>query len=222
MSEKRNRKKWYKKWYFWAISLLAVFNVFLIISLLAFFDENEKLEEKIEYISKNSSATTGHIPIEVSSESTVPEKESTVQSETKKTFKENEEAFIYDTNGNKIYSLKILKATTQLSESNEAYTDGKPENTIQVTYEYKNYNHKEPLLITSQFINAYNSDGKAGKNMSMMDGQTQVSEGKSSQTTIWFVMDKSMTNQKIVEIEYTNDFSLDFNDTIKFDIPLEH
>ncbi|MDT2427682.1 hypothetical protein ABQD97_06105 [Enterococcus avium] len=141
-----------------------------------------------------------------------------------KTFNPGEEAIIKNSSGKEMYGLKILKATTNLSadSSSEAYTDGKPENTVEVTYEYRNINYDKPMLISSQFVEAFDEDGKAGKNMSMMDGQTEVSQGRSSQSTVWFVMDKPMGDAKEIDVEYLNDFSLGFEGVAKFKVPLEH
>lgn len=173
--------------------------------------ENEELKSKISYYEKEESSpndTSESSSENISSEIPV--------------FKNNEEAFIADVDGNKLYSLKILKATTNLSETNEAYTDGKPQNTIEVTYEYKNYLVDKPMLVSSQYVNAFDSNGLAGKNMSMMDGQTEVTKDRASQSTVWFVMQNDMTNENSIEIEYANDFSLGFDSAAKFEVPLEH
>lgn len=173
--------------------------------------ENEELKSKISYYEKEENSpndTSESSSANISSEIPV--------------FKNNEEAFIADADGNKLYSLKILKATTNLSETNEAYTDGKPQNTIEVTYEYKNYLVDKPMLVSSQYVNAFDSNGLAGKNMSMMDGQTEVTKDRASQSTVWFVMQNDMTNENSVEIEYANDFSLGFDSAAKFEVPLEH
>ncbi|UDM70708.1 hypothetical protein [Vagococcus fluvialis] len=173
--------------------------------------ENEELKSKISYYEKEENSpndTSESSSANISSEIPV--------------FKSNEEAFIADADGNKLYSLKILKATTNLSETNEAYTDGKPQNTIEVTYEYKNYLVDKPMLVSSQYVNAFDSNGLAGKNMSMMDGQTEVTKDRASQSTVWFVMQNDMTNENSVEIEYANDFSLGFDSAAKFEVPLEH
>ena len=134
----------------------------------------------------------------------------------------NEEAIIRDSSGKEMYSLKIIKATTNLTVNDDFYTDGKPDNTVEVTYEYKNYNYESPMLISSQFMEAFDQNNYAGKNMSMMDGQTEVSQGRSSQSTIWFVMNDVMIDKGEIEIEYVNDFSLGFDGVVKFRVPLEH
>lgn len=134
----------------------------------------------------------------------------------------DEEAILTDNNNQNLYSLKIIKATTNLSETSESYTDGKPENTIEVTYEYKNYNMDSPMIISSQFMEAFDENGLAGKNMSMMRGQSEVSKDRSAQSTIWFVMNDSVSDKSEIEIEYVNDFSLGFDGVLKFKVPLEH
>lgn len=137
-------------------------------------------------------------------------------------YKENEEVYITDENKNNLYSLKIVNATTNLKDSDDLYTDGKPENTVEVTYEYKNYNVDTPMKINSQFISAFDENGMAGKDQGLIDGQTNVTKNRTSQSTIWFVMKENMTNKEYIEIEYTNDFSLDFADAIRFKVPLKH
>lgn len=180
-------------------------------------DEVSKLEKTISSLKKeNDALKKQNMQSERINEST----EETI--EITKEFGLNEEAVIKDASGKEMYSLKIINATTNLNSSDDAYTDGKPDNTIQVTYEYKNINNPESLIILSQFMAAFDTDGKAGKNMNMMDGQTQVSQGRSSQSTVWFVMDGPMQDQDSVEIEYLNDFSLGFEGVAIFKVPLEH
>lgn len=133
----------------------------------------------------------------------------------------NEEAVLTDDDGTDLYSLKIISATKNLTETSEFYTEGKPENTVEVTYEYKNYNMETPFLISSQFMEAIDSNGLAGKNMSMMRGQTEVSIGRSARTTIWFVMNAPVTDEEEIEIEYINDFTLGFEGVLRFKVPLE-
>ena len=121
------------------------------------------------------------------------------------------------------YSLKIIKATTNLSETNEPYTNGKPENTVEITYEYKNYNMETPISVNVQFLSAYDENGTAGENMSMQSGQTEVPKGKSAKSTVWFVMDEPMTDQDEIEVVYGNDFALGFDeDSVTYKVPLEH
>lgn len=137
-------------------------------------------------------------------------------------YKENEEVYITDENKNNLYSLKIVNATTNLKDSDDLYTDGKPENTVEVTYEYKNYNVDIPMRINSQYMSAFDENGMAGKNQGFMNGQTEVTKNRTSQSTIWFVMKENMTNKDYIEIEYTNDSYLGFADAIRFKVPLEH
>lgn len=121
------------------------------------------------------------------------------------------------------YSLKIIKATTNLSETDEPYTNGKPENTVEITYEYKNYNMETPISVNVQFLSAYDENGTAGENMSMQSGQTEVPKGKSAKSTVWFVMDEPMTDQDEIEVVYGNDFALGFDeDSVTYKVPLEH
>ena len=121
------------------------------------------------------------------------------------------------------YSLKIIKATTNLSETDEPYTNGKPENTVEITYEYKNYNMETPISVNVQFLSAYDENGTAGENMSMQSGQTEVPKGKSAKSTVWFVMDEPMTDQDEIEVVYGNDFALGFDeDSVAYKVPLEH
>lgn len=135
----------------------------------------------------------------------------------------NEEAFIIKSSSNeKMYGLKIIKATTALEDNSDLYTDGKPENTVQVTYEYTNYKMPKPMMILSQYLSAYDTKNVAGKGKGLMDGQTNVTEGKTSQTTTWFVMNEKMTDKKEIEIEYANDYSQGFQGSRKFIVPLEH
>lgn len=137
----------------------------------------------------------------------------------------NEEVFISKAStGERVYSIKLIKATTALdsNSSSDLYTDGKPENTVQLTYEYTNYKMSTPMMISAQFLNAYDSTGLAGKAKGLIDGQTNVSEGKTSTTITWFVMNEKMTDKDKVEIEYANDFSLGFEGSKKFAVPLEH
>lgn len=132
----------------------------------------------------------------------------------------NEEAVIGDANNQPMYSLKIVEVNKGTDKTSEQYTDGKPDNTIEVVYEYKNYNMDTPIKISSQFLSAYSKDGKTGKTMSMMDGQTEVAKDRSSQSRIWIVMPDPVDTLSEIGIDYNNDFSLGFKDTISFDIKL--
>lgn len=199
--------------------------VFLGIGLSACGSGNSStvssLEKTVESLkTENSKLRNGGI-VEENTGSTESSKTSESQPKMK-SFSQGEEAIIKDSSGKEMYGLKILKATTNISETSESYTDGKPENTIEVTYEYRNINYEKPMLISSQFVEAFDKNGKAGKNMSMMDGQTEVSPGHSAQSTVWFVMEEQMKDQNEVEIEYHNDFPLGFEGVAKFNVNLEH
>lgn len=173
--------------------------------------ENSSLKKELENVKTSSSTQDSQETTDSSSDETSSDK----------TYGLNEEAILSDSSGNKMYGLKILKATTALTETDDFYTNGKPENTVQITYEYTNYNYEKPLLIRSQFIETY-YDNQAGDTLSMMDGQTEVTKGRSSQTTIWSVMQTTMTDKNEVEIEYVNDFSTGFEGSLKFKVPVEH
>lgn len=141
---------------------------------------------------------------------------------TNQTYGLNEEAFVGTSATEPVYSLKIVKATTKLDNTDDFYTNGKPENTVQVTYEYKNYNYDSPLIVRSQFINGYDSNGLAGETLSIMQGQNEVSKGKAAQSTIYIVMNEPMVDKSEIEIEYINDFSLNFDGSLIYKVPLEH
>lgn len=140
----------------------------------------------------------------------------------KKTYGLNEEAILKDDQGNDIYSIKIIKATTSISPDSVAtYEDHN--NLVEVVYEYKNYNYPKAMSISTQFLSAYDINGIAGKDLGYMDGQTEVSSGgKASQSTMWFEMSSNPKDMNEIEIDYSNDFSLDFDGTISFKVPLEH
>ena len=78
----------------------------------------------------------------------------------------------------------------------------------------------QAMSISTQFLSAYNEEGKAGSDLGYMDGQTEVSKGKSSVSTMWFEMPEDPSAYKNVEIDYSNDFSLGFDGTISFEIPV--
>lgn len=135
----------------------------------------------------------------------------------------NEEVFVKNDNGNTLYSFKIIKATTALTQTDEFYTKGKPQNTVEVTYEYKNYGVDKPMMVNVQFVHAFDENGQAGEDMHMQDGQTEVTADHSAQSKVWFVMPNDQTSESEITIEYSNDFTLGFdNKTIKFKVPLEH
>lgn len=168
-------------------------------------EENEKLKKQLSTNNTTQSENT------TSSEST-----------SKKEFGLGEEAILKDNQGNDIYSLKIIKATTSISPDSVATYDDSYTNLVEVVYEYKNYDYESAMLISSQFISAYDSNGLAGSNLGYMDGQTEVSSGKAAQSTIWFEMPSDPSALDSIEIDYSNDFSLGFEDTISFTVPLEH
>ncbi len=133
----------------------------------------------------------------------------------------NEAGVVLDGEGNPLYSVTITKATTTLSETDDLYTQGKPENTIEVTYEYKNYSYGSLMEVSSQFISVYGADGMAAENVGMRDGQTEVPDGKSATSTTWYVMPEPVSDLSSIEVSYGGDFSLGFDGYIPFDIPLE-
>ncbi|MCR1931643.1 hypothetical protein [Enterococcus gallinarum] len=150
---------------------------------------------------------------------------STVQSsneEASKTLGMNEEAIVKDDQGKNIYSLKIIKATTSITPDSVA-THDEHNNLIEIVYEYKNYNYPNAMSVSTQFLSAYDTNGLAGKDIGYMDGQTKVSSGgKASQSTMWFEMNSDPNNMNEIEIDYSNDFSLGFNDTFSFKVPVSH
>lgn len=139
-----------------------------------------------------------------------------------KTYGLNEEAILKDDQGNNIYSLKIIKATTAITPDSVATYD-EHTNLIEVVYEYKNYNYPNAMSVSTQYISAYDPNGLAGKDLGYMDGQTEVSSGgKASQSKMWFEMNSDPNDISEIEIDYSNDFSLGFEDTLSFKVPLEH
>ncbi|WP_165004434.1 MULTISPECIES: hypothetical protein [unclassified Enterococcus] len=141
----------------------------------------------------------------------------------KKTYGLNEEAILKDDQGNNIYSLKILKATTTSTSPDSVLTNEEHNNLIEVVYEYKNYNYPKAMSVKSQFLSAYDTNGIAGKDLGYMHGQTEVSSGgKASQSTMWFEMNSDLKDMNEIEIDYSNDFSLDFEGSLSFKVPLEH
>lgn len=180
--------------------------------------DTEKMQATIDSLrAENEELKNGSIESE-----TVEEESQTIESSDLDVKGLNDEQKIGDGSEDK-YGLKIIKATTNLSESDDLYTNGKPENTVEVTYEYTNYNMETPINVNVQFLSAYDSNGSAGENMSMQDGQTEVPKGKSAKSTVWFVMDEPVTDQNEIEIVYGNDFVLGFDgDSVTYKVPLEH
>ncbi len=117
-------------------------------------------------------------------------------------FSDGEEVTISDQDGNEMYSLKIIEATTNITPDSVATYDDSYKNLLEVKYEYKNYNMDSAMSISTQFLSAYNEEGKAGNDLGYMDGQTEVSKGKSSVSTMWFEMPEDPSTYKNVEIEF--------------------
>lgn len=151
----------------------------------------------------------------------VYEKDSSVQPEPRK-LELGEEGLLKNADNEPYYSLKIINATTNLSETDSFYVGENPSHAVEITYEYKNYSAETPIIINSQFINAYDESGLAGKTQSIMIGQNEVPKGRSAQTTIFVVFNKDVTNLDEIEIEYVNDFSLGFEGAMTFKVPLSH
>lgn len=147
--------------------------------------------------------------------------EEDIEEETLFSFGLNEEAVFVDEAGEDSYGLKFTNITNTLTESSDHHTDGKPENTIEVTYEYTNYNFNEPIDVRSQFMVAYGGDSIAVEDVGLRDGQSEVSKGRTGRSTIWFVMNEPIENMDKIEIEYANDFVLGFEDYVVFELPIE-
>lgn len=172
--------------------------------------ENNSLKAQVE--SMNSSETE-----------TTTEESSSTEEIINKPYKLGEEAILQDSEGTKLYSLKIIKATTAITPNSVATYDDSHKNLVEITYEYKNYSVEKALSVSTQFLSAYDQNGLAGKNLGYMDGQTEVSSGgKASQSTMWFEMNSDPTKENSIEIEYSNDFSIGFDGTLSFNVPLEH
>lgn len=170
--------------------------------------ENSRLKSQLSNSEKPQESTSSS---QASSESTQI-----------KTYGLNEEAILKDDQGNNIYSLKIIKATTAITPDSVATYD-EHTNLIEVVYEYKNYNYPNAMSVSTQYISAYDPNGLAGKDLGYMDGQTEVSSGgKASQSKMWFEMNSDPNDISEIEIDYSNDFSLGFEDTLSFKVPLEH
>ncbi|MEQ7162470.1 hypothetical protein ABQE15_16630 [Enterococcus gallinarum] len=170
--------------------------------------ENSRLKSQLSNSEKPQESTSSS---QASSESTKI-----------KTYGLNEEAILKDDQGNNIYSLKIIKATTAITPDSVATYD-EHTNLIEVVYEYKNYNYPNAMSVSTQYISAYDPNGLAGKDLGYMDGQTEVSSGgKASQSKMWFEMNSDPNDISEIEIDYSNDFSLGFEDTLSFKVPLEH
>ncbi|MBE9909340.1 hypothetical protein [Enterococcus casseliflavus] len=134
----------------------------------------------------------------------------------------NEEAVLIDPNVQNLYSLKVIQASTRITPDSVA-TQDEHANLVELTYEYKNYNYEKSMLVSSQYITAYDSDGLAGTDLGYMNGQTEVSSGgNSARAKMWFEMSKDPTSMTEIEIDYANDFSLGFEGTMTFKVPLEH
>ena len=135
-------------------------------------------------------------------------------------FSLNEEAIIFDYKGRDLYSLKITNVQASLSQTDETHNNSKPRNTIEISYEYKNYSYESPIEVSSEFLTVYNQNNSAGKKVSINNEQTKVSNGKSATTTTWFTMPESLQDSDAIKIVYEDDFSLGLYGSITFDISL--
>ncbi|WP_288395370.1 hypothetical protein [uncultured Vagococcus sp.] len=156
--------------------------------------ENKDLKEKVAYYEKNS---------ESSSETKSPLDET--NSEDTPTFKLNEEAVIVDENSQKIYSIKIIEATTNQSAFPEHMINLDNYNTekmVAVKIEYKNIALDEPFLPYSNYFQAYGKDGKALVQVNQQNGQESVAVGRTSTTQLFWELDVNGNEFNEFEIDY--------------------
>lgn len=142
--------------------------------------------------------------------------ESEPETQTQETFNIGEEVVFYDDNNQELYGLTIKKVTTDLQAFSDFATIEHPDRTIEIVYEYTNYNYSEPLNVQSQFITAFNDDGKAGEDFGYRDGQTDVGPGRSAESKIWYIMPDSIAKGDPIEIDYGSDFSIGFDGFVTF------
>lgn len=209
---KSRKKPIYKQVFFWLfiVSLLIIALLTNITSNL--LKEVNKLNQELTIARVNPVNISGNNEVEESLES------SSTEIIEQKIYTVNDEAKIYDKAGKETYSIKIIEVTTNLNEEDKNLTEDNP-NPFKVTYEYKNYALDKPLKISGQFINAY-INGIASNDMPYMINQTDVSQGKSARASIFFYSNEPLTDVSEVEVEYINDFSLKFEDSILFKVPL--
>lgn len=183
---------------------------------------NNDLQTTIDSLRTENSKLKSQLSNSEKPKESTPSSQTSSESNQIKTYGLNEEAILKDDQGNNIYSLKIIKATTAITPDSVATYD-EHMNLIEVVYEYKNYNYPNAMSVSTQYISAYDPNGLAGKDLGYMDGQTEVSSGgKASQSTMWFEMNIDPNDISEIEIDYSNDFSLGFEDTLSFKVPLEH
>jgi hypothetical protein len=87
-------------------------------------------------------------------------------------------------------------------EQGDNIFEGKQANTVQIQVKYRNIAMNESYLPSSDELNVYDQDGNAATPLSYQDGQTEVTEGHTGTTTLWYVFDKPFSEIKKFTIEY--------------------
>lgn len=176
-------------------------------------EANQKIAELEKQLSETEADTSDGLEEETPTDN---------DNQTSNYYSLGEEAKVYNMDTDEdIFGFKVSGVTKDLSVDSEYYTDGKPDNTIEITYEYTNYSLEEAYIVSSQFVNAYDSNGKAGKNMGFQDGQTEVTAGRTAESTVWIVMEEPVESGDTIEVEYGGDFVYGFNDYITFSVDIE-
>lgn len=198
---RKSKKPFYKVVWFWLFLVMIAVSGILFVTLGDQMTETEYYKSRLETKETTETTTT-----ETTSSS----------SSSKKTNKKHEalglgEEYILAKNGTeKMYSITIDEvgqnwnqfATEQMDYEEGAFKGLDKNKILQIKYTYKNYGLEEPFLANSQYLTVYDQNGKAGQLTNAQDGQNEVTEGKSSDSTVWAVMPENVSDITKVSVEF--------------------
>ncbi|WP_127848116.1 hypothetical protein [Lacticaseibacillus hulanensis] len=90
-------------------------------------------------------------------------------------------------------------------EQGDSIFEGKQPNTVQVQIKYTNFALGESYLPSTSELNVYDENGTAATPLDYQEGQTEVTDGHTGTTTVWYVFDKPFSQIKKFTIEYVPD-----------------
>lgn len=221
------KKKFYKSIWFWVAIIAIVLSVVLFKQNWAVTNENEalisenkSLEKKYKDLQKAVvSAFGGDSSSDEESESGEDSEEATTNTK----HAVNDEGEL-SSDGEKLLGLTLVSATKSFNQHGQNLigdTSGLAitnENSVQLTFKYNNYAYEESWLPSIFDFTAYDKNGRAGTIVNQQDGQDEVAQGRSSQTTFWVNFKDATPAGSKIEIDYQGldlDSPLTFTATVQ-------
>ncbi|WP_461213650.1 hypothetical protein [Lacticaseibacillus sp. GG6-2] len=122
------------------------------------------------------------------------------------TYKLNQEALIGTSATHKAIGLTVTAADQKWNAFAKAQGDhifqGKKDHAVQIQVKYTNYALDDDFQPDEDDLKVYDDDGNAATPLDYQDGQTEVTAGHSSTTTLWYLLAKPYDQADHFTIEF--------------------